>query len=85
MRKFFMDLLTENDGKSFCPMRVYGAMLCVPATLALVVAGVWLMVTHQLRVMEFAQAVGLMGGTLMTVFGAGVTLKALTDKPVPQE
>lgn len=83
MKKFIYDLMTENDGKSFCPLRVYGALLCIPAVLALVLAGGWLMLTGRLRVMEFAQAVTVMAGALMTIFGVGVTVKAMTDKPLP--
>jgi uncharacterized transporter YbjL len=85
MKKFINDLLTENDGKSFCPLRVYGALLCVPAMFAMTAAGMWLMIHGKLTLMEFAQAIGVMSGTLTGVFGVGVTVKALTDKPVPKD
>jgi hypothetical protein len=85
MKKFLLDLFTENDGKSFCPLRVYGALLCVPAGVAITFGGLWMMIHGKLTVMEFAQAVGVMSGTLTAVFGVGITVKAITDKPVPEE
>lgn len=77
--KVVKDVFTENDGQSFCPVRVLGGMLVVPSSVALLVCGTWRMWGGHLSVMEFAQAVAVMAGVHVTVFAAGVSLKAMTD------
>lgn len=78
--KVLKDCFTENDGESYCPVRVIGALLVVPAILLLLIFGGILIERNTLTLMSFVQTVGVMAGIVVTIFAAGVSLKAMTDK-----
>lgn len=82
-RKLVHDCLTENDGKSYCPIRVLGMLYGVgvfPVFAGGVVFIIWH--THQFPMLEFAGAFS----TIVSSFGilaAGIRFKAKTDTPAP--
>jgi hypothetical protein len=83
--KVCRDVFTENDGTSYCPVRVIGGLLVVPAIVLVLAYGSWAMFCGRLAPMEFVQVVGVLAGTVGVVFGGAVALKALTDRPVPPQ
>lgn len=83
-KKVIHDCLTENDGHSYCPVRCIGALAIVPAIVLLLWFGAWQMRAGSLTLMGFVQALGVLAGIIVSVFAAGVSLKAMTDKPLPQ-
>jgi hypothetical protein len=78
IKKFIKDLLTENDGFSYCPIRVFAFALSVPAVILFTV-GCALQIYHgHFSVQDMATAFATLSGGF-AAFGGSVTLKALTD------
>lgn len=82
--KVTKDIFTENDGQSYCPVRVIGGLLVIPAVLMLLGFGGWAIAAGKMTLMEFVQVVGAMAGVVGVVFAGAVSLKALTDR-LPQQ
>jgi hypothetical protein len=84
LSKLINDCLTENDGVSYCPVRVigmgFGLLLVI-----MFVAG-WVFLVYKTRTFDPTLFVAT-GASLMTVLvtaiAGSVSLKALTDKPLP--
>lgn len=77
--KLLRDCLTENDGTSYCPVRVCGMSLALPAVLIFVAGGAFAVVDGKFDFQGFASAfTTMMGG--FGLLGLGVAGKALTDK-----
>lgn len=73
MDKFFRDLFTGIDGKTYDPARVYGGIAVVGFMLLSIIATIY----HK---QPFnAQDYGLGFGLLLTGFGIGVMAKAKTE------
>ncbi len=81
--KVAKDLFTENDGQSYCPVRVVGGLLIVPSVLMVLGFGGWGIAAGKLALMGFVQVVGAMAGVVGVVFAGAVSLKAVTDR-LPQ-
>jgi hypothetical protein len=79
VKKVIKDLLTENDGQSYCPIRVFAFGLSTP-TVGLFLAGALQHMIHGgLNLQDLATAFS----TLCAGFaglGAAVSIKAFTDK-----
>jgi len=83
MKKFLKDLLTENDGISYCPVRVFAFFISIPAIL-LFTGGFGLQIYQgHFDGQVFSTAFATMSAGFMA-FGVSVAAKALTDKPVQQ-
>lgn len=83
-KKFINDILTENDGKSYCPIRVFSAGISTPAVLFFITdCGMQLYQGH-LDLQTMATAFSTMCAGFAGL-GAGVAVKAFTDtKPDSQ-
>lgn len=78
-KKLIKDILTENDGKSYCPFRVSGAALSTLAIPTFVAGGiVSIYKTGALDYITFATGFGAMM-TGLAVLAGGIALKAKTD------
>ena len=79
MPKLLRDTLTENDGTTYCPVRVAGAALTSLGIPTFIGGAAWSAhAAHQFALMPFAQAFAtMMGG--VALLGGGVAAKALTD------
>lgn len=78
IKKLLKDLLTENDGTSYCPVRVFAVGLSVPALLLFVTGFTLKIINGHFDGQEMALAFS----TMMAGFaaaGAGVAVKAMTD------
>lgn len=81
MNKIVKDIFTENDGVSYCPLRVIGGLLVIPSICIVLASGVVHLHDGTMKLIDFVQAVGAMAGVVSVVFGAAVAIKAMTDKP----
>jgi hypothetical protein len=81
LRKFIKDLLTENDGQSYCPVRVFAFFLSLPAV-TLFTVGYTLQILHgHFDGQGFSTSFATMTAGFMA-FGISVAAKAFTDKPI---
>lgn len=79
IKKLIKDLVTENDGVSYCPIRVFAFGLSIP-TVILFITGAGLQLSHgHLDLQSLATAFATMSAGF-AAFGASVALKATTDK-----
>jgi hypothetical protein len=78
IKKLISDVLTENDGKSFCPVRVFAAGLSTPAILFFIVDCVGQLYHGHLDLQTMATAFATMTGGFAAL-GIGVAAKAITD------
>lgn len=80
IKKVAWDCISENDGTSACPVRVFGcgfAGLAIPVFLSGAVQAIG---DGQFHMQEFATSFAtIMGG--LGLLGAGIAAKAFTDKP----
>lgn len=82
LKKLIKDCLTENDGQSYCPFRVAGALLTstsIPTFIGSTLYTVFL--NHHFDYIAFGTAFGAMASGL-SVLAAGVGFKAKTDTPL---
>lgn len=79
LKKLIHDCLTENDGQSYCPVRVLGMSFGGGGGLTFLAATVYMVVKHgTFDPGAFATAfVGIMGG--FGLLGGTIALKAKTD------
>lgn len=77
--KLLRDCLTENDGASYCPLRVAGMSLALPSVVIFLAGGAVAISVGKFDPQQFASAfTTMMGG--FGLLGLGVAGKALTDK-----
>ena len=79
VKKVLKDLLTENDGQSFCPIRVFAFGLSTPTVLIFIAGSLQKLIEHQLNLQDLSTAFS----TLCAGFaglGAAVSIKAFTDR-----
>ena len=81
IKKLVKDLLTENDGLSYCPIRCFAAAISVPGILLFVIG-----YSVQIYKGQFdGQQMAIAFSTIMAGFaasGLGIAAKATTDKSV---
>lgn len=82
MFKIIKDLVTENDGVSYCPIRVFAFGISVPAVLIFVIGYIMQLSHGHFDGQGFAAAFATMCGGF-AAFGVSVAAKAFTDKPLP--
>jgi hypothetical protein len=82
LKKILKDCLTENDGKSYCPVRCCGVALTIPTILTYVYAGARMAIvgTFPFPFHDFAMSFTVIAGGISAVLGIGVAAKAFTDK-----
>jgi hypothetical protein len=85
IKKMVKDCLTENDGQSYCMVRCVGAALSLPAIVVFLVASARMAFQPNFPLHDFAMSFSIMMGVIVTSFGVGIAVKALTDTPVPQQ
>lgn len=78
LMKFIKDILTENDGYSYCPIRVFAFFLSVPTIGIYTAAGIMQLLHGHLDLQSFATAFATLSAGYVG-FGASVALKATTD------
>ncbi len=79
MPKLLRDALTENDGRTYCPVRVAGAALTSTGIPTFIGGAVWGAVqAHGFDLSAFAHAFTVMMGGV-ALLGGGVAAKAMTD------
>ena len=78
LKKAIKDLVTENDGVSYCPVRVFAFFLSIPTIVLFTVGGVLQIVQGHFDLQGFATAFATLSGGFMA-FGLSVAAKALTD------
>ena len=79
MPKLLRDILTENDGASYCPVRIFGAGLASAGIPTFVWGAIVQVQSHAFHLLAFAQAFGVMMLGIGAL-GGGVAVKALTDR-----
>ena len=79
MPKILRDILTENDGRTYCPVRMFGAGLAGGGVPTFLWGAIEQIQTHAFHFVAFAQAFGLMMLGIGAL-GGGVAVKALTDR-----
>lgn len=79
MPKLLRDILTENDGKTYCPVRIFGAGLAGSGVPTFIWGAVAQVQAHAFHLVPFAQAFGVMMLGIGAL-GGGVAVKALTDR-----
>jgi hypothetical protein len=85
-KKLVKDCLTENDGKSFCPVRCVGGAISIPAIVIFLVAGGRMAFQPAFPLRDFAVSFSIMMGAICTGFGVGIAVKAFTDtRPDPDQ
>lgn len=78
IKKAIHDCLTENDGASYCPVRILGFGLATPATITYLVGGGISIYNGHFDFNAYATGfTEMMGG--FGVLGLGVAAKAFTD------
>lgn len=78
-KKLIKDLVTENDGESYCPVRVFSAALSFPSIAMFFGGCVQQLWAGHLDLTSLATSFTTMAGGF-AAFGAGVAVKAFTDK-----
>lgn len=82
-KKILADCLTENDGKSYCPVRVVGGLLIIPAIFVFLGGAVYMLLKHDsIDLQLFAMSLVTMVGAVTTMFSVAIAVKAITDKPL---
>lgn len=86
LKKILKDCLTENDGKSFCPVRCCGVALTIPTIITYIGAGARLAIfgAEPFPFHDFAMSFTVIAGGISAVLGIGVAAKAFTDKDAEQ-
>jgi hypothetical protein len=79
IKKIVKDCLTENDGKSYCPVRCFGAAFTVPSIAIFIVAGGRMALQPKFPLHDFAMSFSIMIAAICGGFGIGITAKAFTD------
>lgn len=81
IKRILKDCLTENDGKSFCPVRCCGMSLSIPTILIFLYAGARLAIVgdQPFPFHDFAVSFTVIAGGISAVLGLGVAAKAFTD------
>jgi hypothetical protein len=79
IKKGILDLLTENDGISLCPIRVFAFALSIPTIGIFAAAGIMQLIHGHLDIQGFASAFATLSAGF-AAFGASVSVKALTDR-----
>jgi hypothetical protein len=79
IKKIVKDCLTENDGKSYCPVRCFGAVLAIPSIAIFLVAASRMALQPAFPLHDFAMSFSMMMGVICTSFGVGIAVKAFTD------
>jgi hypothetical protein len=78
IKKLIKDLITENDGSSYCPIRVFAFVLSFPAVI-IFLAGYTIQLIHgHFDGQGFSTAFATMTAGF-AAFGASVAMKAFTD------
>jgi hypothetical protein len=78
--KAFHDMLTENDGKSYCVVRIIGMIFST--LVVLFFFGGWLYriwTTKQFEAMAFAESAGVAVTVISASLSGSITLKAFSD------
>jgi hypothetical protein len=79
IKKVMKDLLTENDGQSYCPIRVFAFGLSTPTVGVFIAGAIQHLLNHSLNLQDLSTAFS----TLCAGFaglGAAVSIKAFTDR-----
>ena len=86
IKKVIKDCLTENDGKSYCPVRCCGMALTIPTIFTFIYAGARMAMfgDGSFPFHDFAMSFTVIAGGISAVLGIGVAAKAFTDKDVPE-
>jgi hypothetical protein len=84
IKKIVKDCLTENDGKSYCPVRCVGAAFSIPSILVFLLAGGRMALQPAFPLHDFAMSFSIMMGAICGGFGVGIAVKAFTDNQQPQ-
>jgi hypothetical protein len=79
-KRLVKDCLTENDGKSYCPVRCVGAAFSIPSILVFLVAGSRMALQPEFPLHDFAMSFSIMMGAICGGFGVGIAVKAVTDE-----
>lgn len=79
LKKFIKDLLTENDGVSYCPIRVFAFGLSTPTVGVFIAGCIQHMFHHDLNLQDLATAFSTLCAGFVGL-GSAVSIKAFTDK-----
>jgi hypothetical protein len=79
IKKVVKDCLTENDGKSYCPVRCFGAAFSIPSIGIFILAGGRMAFQPAFPLHDFAMSFSIMMGAICAGFGVGIAVKAFTD------
>lgn len=81
LKKLIKDCLTENDGASYCPFRVGGAVLSATGIPTFIGCTIYTVLqTHHFDMMSFGAAFAAIFGGMGALAG-GVGWKARSDTP----
>lgn len=78
LKKAIKDTMTENNGQSYCPVRVFAFFLSIPTIILFAAGGTLQIVQGHFDLQGFATAFATLSGGYMA-FGLSVAAKALTD------
>lgn len=79
LKKLLHDILTENDGVSYCPVRVLSfglSVLAFPTFIYISIDGAW---HGHFDLREFGETFTIMIGGVGALLGGGIAIKARTD------
>jgi hypothetical protein len=79
IKKLVKDCLTENDGKSYCPVRCVGASFSIPSIAIFMLASGRMALQPNFPLHDFAMSFSIMMGAICAGFGVGIAVKAFTD------
>ncbi|MDF2435469.1 MAG: hypothetical protein JWP44_5100 [Mucilaginibacter sp.] len=78
LRKLLKDVLTENDGQSYCPVRVFAAALSTPTVILFVTGFSRAIYQDHFNGLDLATAFSTMCAGFAAL-GAGVAVKSFSD------
>ncbi len=79
VKRMVKDCLTENDGKSYCPVRCVGTAFSLPSIAVFLTAGCRMAFQPNFPLHDFALSFSIMMGGIAGGLGLGIAAKALTD------
>ena len=78
IKKFLLDLFTENDGKSVCPVRTMSILLTVPTIIMFIVGFALKIHSGNFDGHDLATSFSILSAGI-AASAAGIAAKALTD------
>lgn len=77
------DCFTENDGHSYCPIRIVGGLLVLPSIVFFLFASFFMLIRNgAIDLQSFALSLVTMTGAVTGIFSLAIAVKAITDKSV---